>query len=159
MATKPADYKNPLAAAAVRSERVDQGVDYAGAGALSAIGAARITYVATSGTGWPGAFIEYRLLDGPDAGCFVFYAEGVTPEPGLRRGDTLLAGQPVVSIIPQSSSGIEMGWSAGSGTTSYAVATHRWNAGDDYDNHPSGPGKRFSALIKALGGPPGKIEG
>ena len=157
--TATSGYVNPLTSAKVTPERIDQGVDYAGSGPLLAIGTARVTHVATEGTGWPGAFIEYRLLDGPDAGCYVYYAEGVTPAPGLRRGDTLLAGQTVVNIIPQSETGIEIGWSAGAGNTSYAVATHRWNAGDDDDNHPSGPGKRFSALIRDLGGPPGKIEG
>ena len=152
-------YVNPLTGTKVTPERIDQGVDYAGSGSLVAIGTGRVTHVATAGTGWPGAFIEYRLLDGPDAGCHVYYAEGVTPEPGLRVGDTLLAGQAVATIIPQSGSGIEIGWGAGTNTTSYAAATHRWNAGNDADNVPSGPGKKFSALIKALGGPPGKIEG
>jgi hypothetical protein len=157
--TATSGYVNPLAGTKVTPERIDQGVDYAGSGALLAIGTARVTHVATEGTGWPGAFIEYRLLDGPDAGCYVYYAEGVTPEPGLRVGNTLLAGQPVVKLIPQYESGIEIGWSAGGGTTSYAVATHRWSAGNDYGNRPSGPGKKFSALIAALGGPPGKVEG
>jgi hypothetical protein len=157
--TATSGYVNPLTGTKVTPERIDQGVDYAGSGSLVAIGTARVTHVATEGTGWPGAFIEYRLLDGPDAGCHVFYAEGVTPEPGLRVGDTLLAGQAVATIIPQSGSGIEIGWGAGTNTTSYAAATHRWSAGDDAGNVPSGPGKKFSALIAALGGPPGKIEG
>jgi hypothetical protein len=65
----------------------------------------------------------------------------------------------VATIIPQSSSGIEIGWGAGTNTTSYAAATHRWSSGNDADNVPSGPGKKFSALIEALGGPPGKVEG
>ena len=69
-------YFNPLARAEVSSERIDQGVDYAGSGALIAIGAARITFLATANTGWPGAFIDYQLLGGPDNGCYVYYAEG-----------------------------------------------------------------------------------
>ena len=61
-------YVNPLAGASVTPERIDQGVDYSGSGPLGAIGRARITYIATSNTGWPGAFIEYQPTDGPDAG-------------------------------------------------------------------------------------------
>ena len=68
------------------SERIDQGVDYAGSGRLSAIGAGRITHLAASETGWPGAFIESRLSSGPDEGCYVYYAEGVTGGPAPTRG-------------------------------------------------------------------------
>jgi len=55
--------------------------------------------------------------------------------------------------------GVEIGWGAGTGTTTYAAATGRWSTDDDQNNVPSGPGKNFSALIAALGGPPGKVEG
>jgi hypothetical protein len=60
-------YVNPLARANVVSERVDQGMDYAGSGALIAIGAARITFLATDNTGWPGAFIDYHAGVTPSA--------------------------------------------------------------------------------------------
>ena len=159
MATKPAGYKNPLAAAAVRSERVDQGVDYAGAGALSAIGSARITYLDTSGTGWPGAFIEYQLLSGADAGCYVYYAEGVIPIDGLAVGTVVSAGEAVATIIPEYPTGIELGWAAGDGTKPYAGATGQWSITADEQDLATPPGKSFSALIAALGGPPGKVEG
>jgi hypothetical protein len=152
-------YVNPLANASVRAERIDQGVDYAGTGTLGAIGAARITYVATTGTGWPGAFIEYRLLDGTDAGCYVFYAEGVKPAPGLRVGQIVGPGQPVATLIPGWSTGIELGWGAGVKTVTYAAAKHQWSARSDADSIATGAGKSFSALIRALGGPPGKLEG
>ncbi len=88
-----AGYVNPLASARVRPERIDQGVDYAGSGTLSAIGAGTITRVVTDGAGWPGAFIEYELLGGVDAGCYVYYAEGVTPVRGLHVGESVHAGQ------------------------------------------------------------------
>jgi hypothetical protein len=55
-------YVNPLAGAVLTPKRIDQGVDYAGSGTLTAIGDATITVLATSDTGWPGAFIEYQLL-------------------------------------------------------------------------------------------------
>jgi hypothetical protein len=152
-------YVNPLARATVKPERIDQGVDYAGSGTLSAIGAARVTHLATYGTGWPGAFIEYQLLDGPDAGCYVFYAEGVTPKPGLRVGHTIRAGRAVATIVRGYPTGFEIGWGAGVDTRTYAALTHRWSAADDQHSIASGPGKNFSALIASLGGPPGKVEG
>ena len=105
-----AGYVNPLAAARVMPERIDQGVDYAGSGTLAAIGAGTITGVVTDSTGWPGAFIEYKLLGGVDAGCYVYYAEGVTPVSGLRVGESVHAGQAIATLIPHWSTGIEVGW-------------------------------------------------
>jgi murein DD-endopeptidase MepM/ murein hydrolase activator NlpD len=159
LAVVPGDYVNPLAGAIVNPERIDQGVDYAGVGKLAAIGAGRITYLATDGTGWPGAFIEYQLLDGADAGCYVYYAEGVTPANGLRVGDRISAGQPIATIIPGYPTGIELGWGTGIGTKAYAKAAGQWSPTDDEDNVASPAGKSFSSLIAALGGPPGKLEG
>ena len=152
-------YVNPLAAARVTAERIDQGVDYAGSGTLTAIGAGTITEVATDGTGWPGAFIEYQLLGGVDAGCYVYYAEGVTPVAGLHVGEAVHAGQPIATLVPHWSSGIEIGWGAGSGTKAYAALLGEWNAAYDTDNDPTAVGRSFSALIAGLGGPPGRLEG
>jgi hypothetical protein len=143
----------------VRPERIDQGVDYAGSGTLVAIGGATVTYVATTATGWPGSFIEYRLLDGPDAGCYVYYAEGVNPAAGLGVGETVAAGQPIASIIPGWPTGIELGWGAGVSTATSAAETHQWSATSDQNSVASAAGKSFSALIASLGGPPGKVEG
>lgn len=159
MAPKPRTYVNPLVRARVKPERIDQGVDYAGSGTLVAVGAARVVYVGTSNTGWPGAFIEYELLGGADAGCYVYYAEGVTPAPGLRVGESVAAGQPMATIIPHYPSGMEMGWAAGRGTKAYAALGGNWTASDDQDNVASFAGKRFSALISSLGAPRGRVEG
>ena len=155
----PGQYVNPLAGASVTPERIDQGVDYAGSGPLGAIGDGTITYVGTSGTGWPGAYVEYRLTDGPDAGRYVYYAEGISPAAGLRVGQSVHAGQTIAEIIAGDSSGIEIGWGAGVGTESYAMQQGQWQGGDDANSVPSPAGKDFSALIAELGGPPGKIEG
>ncbi len=152
-------YVNPLAGAKVTRERIDQGVDYAGSGTLTAIGPAKLTYVGMSGTGWPGAFLEYRLLSGPDAGCFVYYAEGINPAAALRPGMTVRAGQAIASIIRWWPSGVELGWGAGISTKTIAAKTGKWSATDDEDSIASAAGKSFSALIARLGGPPGKVEG
>jgi murein DD-endopeptidase MepM/ murein hydrolase activator NlpD len=154
-----AGYANPLVGATVKPERIDQGVDYAGSGTLVAIGAARVTRAATTNTGWPGAFIEYQLLRGADAGCYVYYAEGVIPADGLTVGQTVAAGQPIASIIPKYPSGIELGWASGIATKAYAKVAGQWSPTDDADNVATAAGKSFSALIAALGGPPGKVEG
>jgi hypothetical protein len=152
-------YVNPLARARVTRERIDQGVDYSGSGTLAAIGAGRVAYVSTAGTGWPGAFIEYQLSGGPDGGCFVYYAEGVTPASGLRVGDAVRAGQAIATIIPGWASGIEIGWGAGINTKTYAMEMGEWSHRNDADNIATAAGKSFSALIASLGGPPGKVEG
>jgi hypothetical protein len=159
LAVAPQGYANPLAGAVVKPERIDQGVDYAGSGTLAAIGTGRVTYLATLGSGWPGAFIEYQLLDGADAGCYVYYAEGVIAADGLHVGQTVSAGQPLATIIPKYPNGIELGWGAGTATKAYAKVAGQWNATDDQDNVASAAGRSFSALIAALGGPPGKVEG
>jgi hypothetical protein len=148
-------YVNPFARASVSPERIDQGVDYGGSGPLEALGDGRVTYVGTSGTGWPGAFIEWRLSDGPDAGRYVYYAEGIVPAQGLHVGQRIRAGQ----VIATMTSGIEVGWGAGIGTESYAMQQGQWQSGMDSGNVATPAGKDFSALIAALGGPPGKVEG
>ena len=159
LAVDPTGYTNPLLGATVKPERIDQGVDYAGAGTLVAIGPATVTYVGTSNTGWPGAFIEFKLLAGADAGCYVFYAEGVVPADGLSVGQQLAAGQPVATIIPKYPTGIELGWGSGRGTKTYAKVAGQWSPEDDHNDVASPAGRSFSDLIAALGGPPGKVEG
>ena len=159
LAIAPAGYVNPLAQAIVNPERIDQGVDYAGVGRLVAIGAGRITHLGMDNTGWPGAFIEYQLRGGADAGCYVYYAEGVVPADGLHVGDTISAGQPIATIIPAYPTGIEIGWGTGISTKAYAKVAGQWSPADDDDDIPSAAGTNFSALIAALGGPPGKNEG
>lgn len=148
-------YVNPFAHASVTPERIDQGVDYGGSGPLGALGAGKITYVGTSGTGWPGAFIEFRLSSGPDAGRYVYYAESIVPAQGLHVGERISAGQ----VIATMTGGIEVGWGAGIGTESYAMQQGQWSSGMDSGNVATPAGKNFSALIASLGGPPGKVEG
>jgi hypothetical protein len=151
-------YVNPLAGAALTPKRVDQGVDYTGTGVLTALGAGTVTAVATSDTGWPGAFIEYQLTDGPGAGCFVFYAEGIVPAANLQVGESVRPGQPIAALIPGDSSGIEIGWGAGKGTETYAAALGQWSAVADNDSISTEAGRSFNRLIRSLGGPPGRIE-
>jgi hypothetical protein len=133
----------------VTPERIDQGVDYAGTGMLTSIGAARVTYVGITGTGWPGAFIEYQLLNGSYAGRYVYYAEGVRPASGISVGRVLQPGQAVAYLIPGWSTGIEIGWGAGIGTETLAAKLGE-------HTYPTAAGESFSAFIASLGGPPGR---
>jgi hypothetical protein len=153
-APAPGHYVNPLANANLTPERIDQGVDYSGSGTLGAIGNGKVTYVGTSGTGWPGAFIEFKLSDGADAGRYVYYAESISPAAGLHVGQTVRAGQPIASIH----GGIEIGWGSGVGTQPAAQADGQWSGGSDSNNTATADGKSFSALVAQLGGPPGKVE-
>lgn len=148
-------YVDPLQRAHVTPERIDQGVDYSGTGPLLAIGRALITKVETSNTGWPGAWIEYRLLDGPDKGQDVYYAEGVTPAAGIHPGKIVSAGTPVANLIPGWHSGIEIGWASGVGTASYA----KEYGGGYSEGDSTAAGVNFSDLIKRLGGPGGIQQG
>jgi hypothetical protein len=147
-------YVNPLANASVRPERIDQGVDYAGSGTLSALGSGVVTKVVQSGSAWEGGgFVEYKLTSGPYAGRYVFYAEGITPT--VSVGQTLAPGQPVATIIPGSSHGIEIGWGSGQGESAYASA----QGGGYTEGQMTAAGKAFSDLIASLGGPAGLAEG
>jgi hypothetical protein len=146
-------YVNPLAHASLTPERIDQGVDYSGSGTLTALGAGRV--VATSGSGWPGDFIEYRLTSGAYAGRYVYYAEHVAPVSGLRVGESVQPGQAIATV----SGGIEIGWGSGVGSQPLAQADGHWSSGSDAGNYATPEGRSFSALVASLGGPPGKVEG
>ena len=147
-------YANPLAGASVRAERIDQGVDYAGTGTIGAIGPAVVTQVVPSGSGWEGGgYVEYKLTAGPYAGRYVYAAEGVTPT--VSVGQTLSAGQPVASIVPGSSTGVEMGFASGNGESSYASVY----GGGYSEGQLTAAGQAFSNLIASLGAPAGLAEG
>jgi hypothetical protein len=147
-------YVNPLANASVRAERIDQGVDYAGSGTVGALGPGVVTQVVPSGSGWEGGgFVEYKLTAGPYAGHYVFAAEGLTPT--VSVGQTLSPGQPIATIIPGSSTGIEMGFGAGVGQSAYAS---RYGGGYS-EGQLTAAGQAFSNLLASLGAPAGLTEG
>jgi hypothetical protein len=147
-------YVNPLADASVRPERIDQGVDYAGTGTVGALGPGVVTQVVPSGSGWEGGgYVEYKLTAGPYAGRYVFAAEGVSPT--VSVGQTLSPGQPVATIIPGSSAGMEIGFAAGVGQSAYAS---RYGGGYS-EGQLTAAGQAFSNLIASLGAPAGLTEG
>lgn len=92
--------------------RIDQGQDFGGTGPIRAIGRAKI--VRLGAPGWPGGNgVLYKLLEGPYAGRHVFVYEGI--KPSVRAGQIVAAGQTIGSLIPGSSTGIEIGWADANG--------------------------------------------
>jgi hypothetical protein len=92
--------------------RIDQGVDFTGAGPVPAHGDAVVTRVVRRGgpSGWPGGgFVVYKLTSGPARGRYVYVAENIDPK--VRVGQRLKAGQTVATALG-SSPFLETGWAA-----------------------------------------------
>ncbi|HSR93501.1 MAG TPA: lytic murein transglycosylase [Solirubrobacterales bacterium] len=103
-----AEYVSPFVSAT--QGRIDQGVDFTGAGPIMALGDAQI--LATGAPGWPeGGGVLYRLLDGPEAGRVIFVYEGV--QATVHAGQHVSAGQQIASFVEGGS--IEMGFADESG--------------------------------------------
>lgn len=87
--------------------RVDQGVDYSGAGPVYAVGSG--TILSISNSGWPGgAFIALALDNPVDATHkVVYYAEDITPS--VVVGQKVTTGQ-ALGQATGGSNGIEIGW-------------------------------------------------
>jgi hypothetical protein len=173
----PGQYVDPLSqAAGLTPMRIDQGVDYALAGPMLAVGDGVVSYVGEGGgSGWPscvltgsgtivsvdgaGAAVVYRLTDGPDAGRYVYIAENVKPL--VRSQQRVSAGTAMVTVYG-SSAGlgcIETGWANGPGDSPQAAADGQSsNAGDSGENRTF-CGQQFSDLLQSLGAPAGLSEG
>jgi hypothetical protein len=138
-------YVNPFAGGNWGLARTDQGVDYLPQQAnlpVVAIGNAVVTYSSES-TGWPGgAFISYRLLDGPMAGNTVYVAEHLTGL--LPVGSHITAGQQIASAQP-GYPWTEWGWAAPSGDS--PLVTYNGAA----DGTPMAGGLAFARFLRSLG--------
>lgn len=134
-------YVSPLTSQATTG-RIDQGQDFGGSGAVRAIGDAKI--VRTGAPGWPGGKgVEYKLLNGPAKGRCVYVYEGIHVT--VRSGQTVKAGSVIGTIIPGSSTGIEMGWSDCHGVP----ISH----GEYTEGKETKAGKGFAQFLKSIGGP------
>jgi hypothetical protein len=159
-------YVNPLREVrGLTPRRIDLGVDYAGTGALLALGRGRVTMASDRDSGppscwaiscWPGGgIVVYRLLDGPFAGKYVYVAEHITVS--VRAGQTVRPGQRIATLYagyPWS----EWGWAAGPGPEALAMADgHRCPCSD-----PGGwstiDGRNMDHLLVGLGGPSGYLQ-
>lgn len=137
----PGHYANPLPGQGTTIGRIDQGQDFGGTGTVRAIGNAKITRVGAPG--WPGGEhgVEYKLLDGPRKGQCVYVYEGINVT--VRAGQRVKTGQVIGTIIPGTSTGIEMGFSdCGGVPTSHGEYT---------EGKETRGGKAFAQFLKQLG--------
>ncbi len=154
-------YVNPLSAlSGLQPARIDQGVDYYSSGGnILAIGDGTVTYAKSSGSGWNpgGAFIEYKLTDGPATNYSVYVAECINL---LVTGGTVTAGQAIASMNTHCAYGpecaqfcIETGWAC---QTAYGSA-QAGCTGQDQGNFTltTAYGCNFNAMLTWLGAPSG----
>jgi len=144
-------YRNPLRGViGLVPERIDEGVDFSGAGPVYALGDAVITNATGNSAGWPGGgWITYQLTDGPDAGLMVYVAEDVTPT--VQVGQHVLASTVIASMFA-GGVGIETGWAQPSGLSAESQLPEAGGIGG-YGPFPTRIGVNFDALLQSLGVP------
>jgi len=142
-------YANPLrGVSGLVPQRIDQGVDFFGAGPVYAIGDAVITN--TANEGWPGGgWITYQLTDGPDAGLVVYVAEDVTP--AVQVGQHVTSSTVIANMFA-GSVGIETGWADPSGALAESVLPQAGGIGAN-GPFPTRVGESFDVLLQSLGVP------
>jgi hypothetical protein len=144
-------YRNPLrAVGGLIMERVDQGVDFGGAGPVYALGNAVITNAMADNAGWPGGgWITYQLTSGPDKGLMVYLAEDVTPT--VQAGQTVTSSTVIANMF-NGGAGIETGWATSDGSTAESQTPE---AGGINGNgpFPTVVGLSFETLLEGLGVP------
>jgi hypothetical protein len=147
-----AAYRNPLrAVSGLIMERVDQGVDFGGAGPVYALGDAVITNATADNAGWPGGgWITYQLTNGPDSGLTVYLAEDVTPT--VQVGQKVTSST-VIANMYNGGAGIETGWATSDGSTAESQTPQ---AGGINGNgpFPTVVGLNFEAVLESVGVPP-----
>ena len=151
LATSGHPYLNPLRdVSGLYPERVDMGVDFAGAGPVYAVGAGVVTEATADSGGWPGGgWITYQLTDGPAVGEVVYFAEDVSPTVQVGQKVTL---DTVIGHMFNGSDGIETGWAmpdSASSESELAEAGGISGAGP----FPTAIGMNFEYLLRALGVP------
>ncbi|HEX2320454.1 MAG TPA: hypothetical protein VHJ18_15840 [Streptosporangiaceae bacterium] len=149
LATGGHPYENPLRQiSGLSPERVDMGVDFAGAGPVYAIGAGVVIQAKACCSGWPGGgWITYLLTDGPAVGEVVYFAEDVTP--AVQAGQKVTPGT-VIGHMYNGGVGIETGWAmldSGSAESQLQEAGGIGGAGP----FPTAIGMNFEGLLRALG--------
>ncbi|HEY8087782.1 MAG TPA: hypothetical protein VIF09_08055 [Polyangiaceae bacterium] len=100
-------------------ERIDQGVDYGGAGPIYAMGPGTIdVFKNRNDTGWPGGtFMSYKLTAGPAAGKTIYLAENIDLDASLASGSFVYSGTALGTLVDASPDS-ESGWGVpGSGAT------------------------------------------
>jgi hypothetical protein len=135
--------------------RVDQGVDYSGAGTIPALGNAVVTDVGTTHIIETGSkiwrYVIYRLTSGPYKGKFVYVAENIIPR--VHVGQKLRAGQ-TVAYAPGRYPYTETGFNQGpQGWRAYGNLNGPQKAGYLIDAFISGAKTRGGTSLKITKGP------
>ena len=151
-------YVNPLSQlTSLQPLRIDQGVDYAGAGPLLALGNGVVLLATADDGGWPGGgAIVYRLTDGVYQGKYIYMCEELVPT--VSTGDKITAGQTIATLIEHSPN-MEIGWATGQGSTPLAQGLGQNGVQTGQSSDPGGvqtaAGINFNKLLVALGAVPG----
>jgi hypothetical protein len=130
-------------------ERIDQGVDYGGAGSIYAIGPGHIdVYKNRNDSGWPGGtFVSYKLSAGPASGLTVYLAENIDLNPALKSGSFVYNGT-VLGTLVNAYPNSESGWGVpGAGYT----AEHSCYT----EGCTTALGVNFNELLTCIGSPSG----
>ena len=157
LATSGHPYLNPLRdISGLSPERADEGVDFAGAGPVYAIGAGVVTQAMGNNGGWPGGgWITYELTDGPAVGEVVYLAEDVTP--AVQVGQKVTP-DTVIGHMFNGSDGIETGWAMLDSASSESELPEAGGIGGA-GPFPTAIGMNFDYLIQALGVPAASNSG
>jgi hypothetical protein len=155
-------YKNPIRDYhGLKAGRIDQGVDYSATAdsPIYAMGHGVIT-IYRPVSGWPGkggaaggAYIAYKLSNGPAKGQYVYYAENITLNPNLKVGDKVTRDTKIATQHPEFAN-CETGWASASSNGYSPEAYGCYSEGD-----LTGAGKNFDKLMQVLGAPAGLVEG
>jgi hypothetical protein len=137
-------YGNPLRSVqSLVPERIDQGVDYSGAGPVYAVGDGVV--LSLNNNGWPGiGDITYQLTDGPGQGLDVYFAECI--QPTVQVGQSVSEYTQIGIMSNSCGTGIETGWSAGVGLIPDAAAHYCYDGADSTTY-----GLNFSDFLISLG--------
>ena len=157
LATSGHPYQNPLREiSGLRPERVDMGVDFAGAGPVYAIGAGVVIQAKACCSGWPGGgWITYQLTDGPAVGEVVYFAEDVIPS--VQAGQKVTPGT-VIGHMFNGNDGIETGWAMLDSASSESALPEAGSIGGA-GPFPTAIGMNFEYLLRALGVPAASNSG
>jgi hypothetical protein len=146
-----ADYQNPVRdIGGIILERIDQGVDFGGAGPIYAIGPAVITNASGDSGGWPGGgWITYEFTSGPAKGEQVYVAEDVRPT--VTVGEHVTSATVIANMF-NGGDGIETGWAQPSGDSAESQLPEAGSV-NGAGPFPTDVGTNFDQLLHAVGVP------
>ena len=150
-------YLNPLrSVSGLLPERIDEGVDFGGAGPVYALGDGVVTNASGSNYGWPGGgWITYRLTDGPDAGLMVYLAEDVRPT--VQAGQRVTSSTEIAQMF-EGGDGIETGWAMSNGDSAESQLAEAGGI-SGYGPFPTMVGLNFEELLQSVGVPAANNRG